>query len=135
MLKRKSLNIVIKPQAAYAAEQSDPSSEKFVWSYKVEIHNNSRQTIQLLARRWFITDMAGKIEDIQGTGVVGLQPLIKPGYWFSYTSCCQLLTPLGTMEGYYEVQNLKQELFVVDIPKFVLSAPPAITRVYKSILH
>lgn len=99
------------------------------------IRNNSESIVQLLSRFWRIVDMAGKIEEIRGVGVIGLQPLLKPGKEFVYTSYCQLDTPQGTMEGRYELQNMDEEHFEVEIPRFVLSAPSEITGTFKSRLH
>ena len=79
--------------------------------------------------------MSGKIEEIRGIGVIGLQQIIKPGREFVYTSFCQLSTPQGTMEGKYEMQNLDDEHFEVPIPKFILSATSEMTKVFKSRLH
>lgn len=132
---RKLENITVTPRSTYVAAQSDPNNQKFVWSYEITIANNSDEVIQLLNRYWRITDMTGKIEDVHGAGVVGLQPLIKPSKRFSYTSYCQLISPQGTMEGYYEVQNIDEERFRIEIPKFILSAPSAITKSFRSRLH
>ena|SRR3990167_10377065 len=133
------MNLVVTIQVGesphYISAQSDPFNQKFVWSYEITIVNESDEIIQLLNRFWRITDMSGKIEEIHGAGVIGLQPLIKPGKNFTYTSYCQLTTPQGTMEGYYEMQNLQEEHFRVDIPKFVLSAPSSITSSFRSKLH
>jgi|SRR5579885_569411 ApaG protein len=134
-MKNKSHSIVVSAQPSYVPEQSNPANEKFVWSYEITIINESEDIVQLLNRFWRITDMTGKIEDIHGAGVVGLQPLIKPGKQFVYTSYCQLVTPQGTMEGYYEMQNLDEMHFNIEIPKFILSAPSSITQAYRSRLH
>lgn len=131
----KSTSILVNAVPSYVTEQSDPNNHKFVWSYEISITNSSDEIVQLLHRYWRITDMTGKIEEVHGAGVVGLQPLIKPGKKFVYTSYCQLMTPQGTMEGHYELQNIEEEHFSVDIPKFVLVAPATITDPYRSILH
>lgn len=127
--------IEVQSPTKYIMEQSDPTHQKFVWSYEITIINHTAEIVQLLHRYWRITDMTGRVEEIHGAGVVGLQPLIKPGKQFTYTSFCQLLTPQGTMEGFYELQNLEDNHFKVEIPKFILSAPSHITRIYRSILH
>jgi ApaG protein len=132
---KKTLNISVKAQPSYAPAQSDPTNHKFLWSYEITIKNESDEIVQLLNRRWIITDMSGKVEEIQGAGVIGLQPLIKPGKEFLYTSYCQLLTPQGTMEGTYEMQTLEEEHFTVEIPKFILSAPSSVTQSFRSMLH
>ncbi|OGT43266.1 MAG: Co2+/Mg2+ efflux protein ApaG [Gammaproteobacteria bacterium RIFCSPHIGHO2_12_FULL_37_34] len=127
------ISVMARPN--YVQAQSDPLHQKFVWSYEMTIANESDETVQLLNRYWRITDMTGKIEEVHGAGVVGLQPLIKPGKQFVYTSYCQLVSPQGTMEGYYEVQNMEEEHFRVAIPKFILSAPSSITKIFRSKLH
>ena len=132
---KKTNEFIITAQPSYAPAQSDPTDHKFMWSYEITITNNSAVIVQLLNRFWRITDMTGRIEEIQGTGVIGLQPIIKPNKKFVYTSFCQLMTPQGTMEGYYEMQNLEEEHFRVEIPKFILSAPSSITKTFRSKLH
>lgn len=134
-MKKKSLKIAVTPQSFFVPEQSDPENQKFLWSYEVIIRNESDDIVQLLNRRWLITDMSGRMEEVQGPGVIGLQPLIKPGKEFVYISYCQLVTPQGTMEGNYEMQNLEEEHFTIDIPKFILSAPNLMSSVFKSKLH
>lgn len=127
--------ISIQSKPSYVAADSDPKKQRFVWSYEITITNDSENIVQLLNRRWLITDLTGRMEEIQGLGVVGMQPLIKPGKKFVYMSYCQLQTPQGTMEGSYEMQDLDEQHFNVDIPKFVLSAPVSVTKLYKSKLH
>lgn len=119
----------------YLREQSDPINQKFVWSYEITISNHTDKILQLLARNWRITDMTGKIDEIRGPGVVGLQPIIKPGKSFIYTSFCQLITPQGIMEGYYELQDLNDNLFNVEIPKFILTGPDVWTKPFREKLH
>jgi ApaG protein len=134
-MNKETNKIIVAVEPTYISEQSDPTHQKFVWSYEITIANNSNDIVQLLNRYWRITDMTGKVEDIQGAGVIGLQPLIKPRKSFVYTSYCQLPTPQGTMEGQYEMQNLEEEHFKIDIPKFILSAPAEITVGFRSKLH
>lgn len=128
-------NILVTVQSSYIPAQSDVVSQKFVWSYEVTIDNQSESIIQLLGRCWWITDMSGKVDEIRGPGVIGLQPIIKPGRPFTYISYCQLMTPQGTMEGHYVMQNLEDVSFAVEIPKFVLSAPTSITQPFRCKLH
>ncbi len=134
-MKEKILTFVVTPRPIYLPDQSDLTNQKFVWSYEITIANQSDEIVQLLNRYWRITDMTGKVEEVHGTGVIGLQPLIKPGKQFVYTSFCQLTTPQGTMEGHYEMQTLEEQLFIIQIPKFILSAPSSITQSYRSRLH
>jgi len=132
----KELEIVITAKPSYVADQSDPVRQKFVWSYEVSIENKSHEVVQLLHRFWLITDATGRADDIHGLGVIGMQPVIKPGRTFIYTSFCQLPTPQGVMEGRYEFQKIEDEaVFDVKIPKFILMAPMSITKVFRSKLH
>ena len=133
MKNKKQFKIIVQP--SYVPAQSDPDHHKFVWSYEMTIVNESDEIVQLLGRYWRITDMTGKVEEVHGAGVIGLQPLIKPSKQFVYTSYCQLISPQGTMEGYYEMQNLQDEHFKIEIPKFILSAPSSITQSHRSKLH
>jgi ApaG protein len=132
---KKNMKIFVSARPAYVLEQSDPINMKFVWSYEITIDNQTNDTVQLLNRHWRITDTTGKVEEVRGAGVIGLQPLIKPGRRFIYTSFCQLATPQGTMEGIYEMQNLDEEHFDITVPKFILSAPSSITHAFRSKLH
>lgn len=134
-MKEQSNQIQITAQPNYILHESDPATQKYLWSYEISVTNNCSEIIQLLNRYWLVTDMTGKVEEIYGFGVVGLQPLIKPGKKFVYTSYCQLTTPQGTMEGFYEMQNLDEQHFKVEIPKFILSAPSGITQPFRSRLH
>ncbi|MBV9575054.1 MAG: Co2+/Mg2+ efflux protein ApaG [Gammaproteobacteria bacterium] len=134
-MQKKPFPITIKAESKYLPEQSDIANQKFIWSYEINILNESDEIVQLLNRHWLITDMTSRIEEVNGAGVVGLQPLIKPGKRFVYTSFCQLLTPQGTMEGFYEMQNLDEKHFKIEIPKFILSAPSGITKKFRDKLH
>lgn len=132
-MKEKKFIVRTKPQ--FLPAQSNPERQEFVWTYEISIQNLSDDIVQLLNRRWLITDLSGRVEEVQGAGVVGLQPLIKPGKTFSYASFCRLNTPQGTMEGEYELQDLDENVFFLPIPKFILTAPSALTQAYRSILH
>ena len=135
MQKKENITIKIITNPKYVVEQSDPPHQKFVWAYEISVSNESEEIVQLLHRYWRITDMSGRVEEIHGLGVVGLQPLIKPGKEFTYISFCQLTTPQGTMEGHYEMQNLEEQRFKIEIPKFVLSAPSDVSNMFRSRLH
>jgi len=130
-----TIKINVTTKATYLNEESSVKNQRFLWSYEITIKNESEEIVQLLNRHWRITDMTGKIEEVRGAGVVGLQPIIKPGKEFVYSSFCQLSTPQGTMEGSYEIQSLDEVRFLVDIPKFVLTSPSSITAGYSSKLH
>lgn len=117
-------NIKINVNSLYLPEQSIVANKRFFWSYEITVMNDSENIIQLLNRFWRITDMTGYVEEVRGPGVVGMQPVIKPGKKFTYTSFCQLMTPQGTMEGHYEMQVIADDTqFIAEIPKFVLASP------------
>ena len=115
-------DIIVSAKPSYAPERSSPLQSYFLFSYLVEIKNNSNQTITLISRHWHIKDGSGTSEDIFGPGVVGKTPTIKPGGAFSYSSFCPLKTPIGSMEGSYIMVNEKGEEFSVKIPVFRLIA-------------
>jgi ApaG protein len=131
----KSVVVTISTKTQYLADESAPENHRFIWSYEITIDNQSEEVIQLLNRYWRITDMSSKVEEVRGPGVIGLQPLIKPGKKFSYSSFCQLTSPQGTMEGHFEMQNLNDEMFHVQIPKFILTCPSSSANTYRSRLH
>jgi ApaG protein len=131
----KSVVVTISTKTQYLADESAPENHRFIWSYEITIDNQSEEVIQLLNRYWRITDMSSKVEEVRGPGVIGLQPLIKPQKKFSYSSFCQLTSPQGTMEGHFEMQNLNDELFYVQIPKFILTCPSSSANTYRSRLH
>lgn len=135
MKEMKEIKVHIVAQSKYLSDQSSPEAHRFMWSYEITVSNQSEEIIQLLNRYWRITDMSGHIEEVRGPGVVGLQPIIKPGKQFVYSSFCQLTTPQGTMEGYYEMQNLNDTHFVAQVPKFVLASSDPMSDVFRSRLH
>lgn len=107
----------------YLAEQSDPDDNRYVFVYTVTIRNTGDVTAQLISRHWVITDGDQRVEHVRGPGVVGEQPVLKPGEAFEYTSGCPLPTPVGTMRGTYHCQAVDGTQFEVPIPEFVLSTP------------
>ncbi|WP_374698646.1 Co2+/Mg2+ efflux protein ApaG [Wolbachia endosymbiont (group B) of Limnophora tigrina] len=113
----------------YIEEQSIPYENCYVWMYNVKIKNKSQSTIQLLSRHWQIIDYKGKINEIAGVGVIGEQPVIKPGEVFKYTSGTYLNAPSGIMQGKYEFLNEESiKIFEVMIPPFSLDSPYVKTR-------
>ena len=115
--------IRIQVTPTFLAEQSDAANDDYVWSYTVEIENNSPVTVQLTARRWQITDRNGITQIVQGAGVVGEQPILHQGDSFTYTSGCPLSTPSGLMQGTYRMVTLDGEVFEANIPAFSLDSP------------
>jgi ApaG protein len=115
--------IEIQVKSTYVAERSDPSSEQFFFAYLIRIQNKSQRPVQLLSRRWEITDGLGRTEEITGPGVIGQQPKISPGEVFEYESFCPLSTPTGTMQGSYEMIQEDGAKFQAAIPHFYLCEP------------
>ena len=112
--------VEVHPQ--YLPEQSDPDDQLYVFAYTIVITNTGEMTAQLISRTWHINDANGLHEKVRGLGVVGHQPLLKPGQAFEYTSGTRLRTPTGTMNGSYFCVAEDGEKFDVDIPMFVLDA-------------
>jgi len=114
------IRITVRP--VYMDGQSDVFQRKFVFAYFIRIENNSSQTVQLMRRQWFIRHSSGRTEEVEGEGVVGKQPVIRPGEAHEYNSYCILETLEGSMEGTYLMQREHGESFRVTIPKFTLRA-------------
>lgn len=111
-------------ETTYQPEYSNPANEHFMFAYKVQIENLSNYSLQLMTRHWTIFDSNGSSREVDGEGVVGLQPVIEPGEMHEYVSGCNLQTDMGTMDGYYEMNRLvDNETLIVQIPKFHLIAP------------
>ncbi|MBN9443783.1 MAG: Co2+/Mg2+ efflux protein ApaG [Bosea sp.] len=110
--------------------ESSPSQGRYFWAYSIEIVNLSTQTVQLVTRHWFITDGNGETHEVRGEGVVGKQPVLRPGESFSYTSGCPLTTPDGAMRGFYAMLGENGEVFDVEVPLFPLDSPYV-----KKVLH
>ena len=116
-------DIVVRVRPSYLAGQSDPDAGRWVWAYQVEIENRGRTAVQLMARRWTITDARGLAEEVRGPGVVGEQPVIGPGDSYSYASGCPLGTPSGSMVGAYYMTDAEGRSFEAAIPAFSLDVP------------
>lgn len=115
-------NIAVRVAVSFLAEQSDPSSNRWFWSYHVRIENGSEVAIQLLSRSWTIVDGRGTVHEVHGEGVVGEMPLIAPGASFDYVSGCPLDTSTGTMSGCYRMVDEDGTAFDVAIPRFPLQS-------------
>lgn len=113
----------------YVADQSTPSDDVYAFAYTITISNVGTVAAQLIARHWIIVDALGRIEEVNGLGVVGSQPLLKPGESFQYDSGCRLHTPTGTMHGSYFCVAENGEHFDVPIDLFVLEADTPNARV------
>jgi len=117
----RSIKVSVKP--FFLEDQSSPSENHYVWAYHVRIENHGTETVQLRRRHWKITDAMGRMQEVKGAGVVGEQPILKPGEAFEYTSGTPLPTPSGIMVGSYEMETKEGESFAVAIPAFSLDSP------------
>jgi ApaG protein len=115
--------IDIHVETAYIEAQSTPEENQYAFSYTITIHNTGVEPAKLLRRHWVITDANGKVEEVSGEGVVGEQPYLKPGEAFRYTSGAMLDTPVGSMEGEYEMVDDEGREFLAPIPPFSLAVP------------
>jgi ApaG protein len=115
--------IEIEVDTRFLADQSDPTDERFVFGYTITIRNRGKLPVRLINRRWIITDASGKIQEVEGDGVVGQQPTIRPGKFHRYSSLSIIETPVGTMEGSYGMIDHEGLQFDAPIPTFRLAVP------------
>jgi ApaG protein len=115
--------IEIKVMPEYLPEHSDPDNERFVFAYHIMIRNSGNKPARLISRHWIITDGNGKVDEVRGMGVVGEQPLIASGEDYDYSSVCVLETPVGTMQGSYQMAGENDATFDAIIPAFTLAVP------------
>lgn len=115
--------IRIDVETSYLGEQSDPHEPRYVFAYTITIRNEGGLTAQLLTRHWIITDANGEVKEVRGDGVVGEQPRLEPGQGFRYSSGAVLETPVGTMQGSYQMIDEAGERFDAQIPLFRLAMP------------
>lgn len=110
-------------EPTYLEARSSPDTSQYFWAYRVVIENQGPETVHLLNRHWMITNARGELTEVKGPGVVGEQPILKPGDSFEYTSGAPLNTPTGMMGGAYEMENDRGERFHIEIPTFSLDRP------------
>jgi ApaG protein len=104
-------------------DQSDEGNGRFVLAYTITIRNTGNVPAQLISRHWIITDANGQVQEVRGLGVVGAQPLLKPGESFEYTSGTAIATAVGTMRGSYQMVAEDGMQFEAPIPEFTLAVP------------
>ncbi|TDF38159.1 Co2+/Mg2+ efflux protein ApaG [Alteromonadaceae bacterium M269] len=119
-------SVLITVETEYLPENTSSKEDKYAFAYCVSITNNGSSSIQLLSRYWLITDANGHKSEVYGDGVVGEQPHIKPGQKYRYVSGAMIDTPVGTMEGYYEMKNIDGSIFKSPIEVFSLFVPGSI---------
>jgi ApaG protein len=124
MISKISEGVEISVESFYQADYSNPSNNEFMFAYRITIENHNNYSIKLLRRRWNIFDSNGENRDVEGEGVVGVQPVLQAGKQFQYVSGCNLRSEMGRMSGNYEMENLNtKKVFQVNIPPFDLIAP------------
>jgi len=121
-------DIIVTVQPSFLDDQSVPSENHFVWAYHVHIENRGFETVRLVSRHWRITDAMGRLQEVQGAGVVGEQPVLHPGDSYEYTSGTPLTTPSGIMVGSYQMETSTGERFDIAIPAFSLDSPHQTVR-------
>jgi ApaG protein len=117
----RGIRITVQPE--YMPDRSDPGANNFLFAYHITIHNEGDVPVKLLSRHWIITDGSGKQEQVRGPGVVGEQPHLQPGEGFRYTSACPLPTPVGSMQGSFQMVTDSGEAFDAAIRPFTLASP------------
>ena len=123
MADTKKYEIAVAAHATYVADQSDPSRDQYVFAYRIKVTNTGSVSALLMSRHWIITDGEHRVQEVKGQGVIGQQPVLKPGESFEYTSGTQLPTPVGTMRGTYQMVAEDGYAFEATIPPFTLSVP------------
>lgn len=117
----RGVRVTVTPE--YQPDKSEPDEKRWFWAYRVEIVNEGSEPVRLRSRHWRIVDERGRVELVDGPGVVGEQPHLAPGERFEYTSGCPLGTPSGFMSGSYRMQTDGGEFFAAEIPAFSLDLP------------
>lgn len=123
MAQEKRYDIAVSAATRYLADQSDETTGRYVFAYTITLRNAGSAPAQLISRHWVITDAQGLVQEVRGLGVVGAQPMLKPGESFEYTSGTSIATPVGTMRGTYQMVAEDGTQFDAPIPEFTLSIP------------
>jgi ApaG protein len=124
MVSKISEGIKISVETYYQPDYSNPVNNEFMFAYKITIENNNAFPVKLLSRHWYIYDSNGSLKEVEGEGVVGVQPQINPGELYQYISGCNLRTEIGKMHGTYLMENItNKKTFTVVIPSFQMSTP------------
>lgn len=123
MSETKIYQITVSARTMFIPEQSDIEAGRYVFAYTITIANTGNTTAQLISRHWIITDGMNQVQEVRGMGVVGEQPMLKPGESFEYTSGTAIATPVGTMRGSYQMVAEDGNKFDAEISEFTLSMP------------
>ena len=123
MAQAKRYETTVSAAVRYLPEQSDEKTGRYVFAYTITIRNTGEATAQLISRHWIITDSQGLVQEVRGLGVIGNQPVLRPGESNEYTSGTAIATPVGTMKGSYQMVAEDGTRFEAEIPEFTLSVP------------
>jgi len=124
MVSKISEGIKISVETYYQPDYSNPVNNEFMFAYKITIENNNIFPVKLLSRHWYIYDSNGSLREVEGEGVVGVQPQINPGEQYQYISGCNLRTEIGKMHGTYLMENIaNKKTFTATIPAFQMNTP------------
>jgi len=124
MISKISEGVEISVETFYQPDYSNPLNNEFMFAYRITIENHNSFSVQLMHRHWYIFDSNGEMREVEGEGVVGLQPSLQPGEQFQYVSGCNLRTEIGRMQGLYTMENQNNKtVFTVKIPPFDMIVP------------
>ena len=124
MVSKISEGVEISVETFYQADYSNPANNEFMFAYRITIENHNKFTLKVLRRHWYIFDSNGENREVEGEGVVGVQPVLQPGQQFQYVSGCNLRTEMGRMYGTYLIENQNNKTtFKANIPPFEMIAP------------
>lgn len=124
MISKISEGITVSVETFYQAEYSNPANNEFMFAYRITIENNNLYPVKLLRRHWYIYDAAGSLREVEGEGVIGVQPQINAGEIYQYVSGCNLRTEMGKMYGTYSMENVNNKKHIeVIIPAFEMTVP------------
>ena len=123
MAQEKLHDVAVSAATQYRADQSDEAASRYVFAYTITIRNSGSVAAQLISRHWIITDARGELQEVKGLGVVGAQPVLRPGETYQYTSGTAIATPVGTMRGSFQMAAEDGTRFEAPVPEFTLSVP------------
>ncbi len=124
MVSKISEGVTVSVETFYQPDYSNPANNEFMFAYRITIENNNSFPVKLLRRHWYIFDATSNLREVEGEGVIGVQPIINPGTKYQYISGCNLKTEMGKMYGTYQMENVNnKKLFSVVIPAFEMTVP------------
>ncbi len=124
MISKISEGITVSVETFYQPDYSNPANGEYMFAYRITIENNNTYQVKLLRRHWYIYDATGDLREVEGEGVIGVQPIIEPGEKYQYVSGCNLRTEMGKMYGTYSMENINNNKgFEVSIPAFEMIVP------------